>query len=363
LFLLPIGVLILLAALWGGLLRLGWPLPSIPPVLPAIHGALMIAFLGALISLERAIALGRRWAYGAPLLSCAGALLLLTGWSYGAGALLLTLGSLGLAASSALAIRRQPAPFTIVMALGALAWLVGNSLWLAGRPIFSIVLWWAGFLVLTIAGERLELGRLLSLPRPVHRAFELIVALLLIGLAVSTLALDMGVRLASASLILLALWLLRYDIARRTIRKRGLTRFIAVCMLSGYMWLGVSGAIGLLYGGVPAGPRYDAFLHALFLGFVFAMIFGHAPIIFPAITGIPIAFQTRFYAHLVLLHLSLLARVTADLAGWGSVRQWAGLLNVAAVVLFFANTAWSARRLGRMRQHSPSEHPSASIQP
>jgi hypothetical protein len=35
------------------------------------------------------------------------------------------------------------------------------------------------------------------------------------------------------------LGLATFDIARRTVRQSGVTRFIAVCLLSGYVWLGV----------------------------------------------------------------------------------------------------------------------------
>lgn len=46
----------LLAALWGGLLRLGWRWPALRPVLPVAHGPLMVSgFLGTLIGLERAL--------------------------------------------------------------------------------------------------------------------------------------------------------------------------------------------------------------------------------------------------------------------------------------------------------------------
>jgi len=46
-----------------------------------------------------------------------------------------------------------------------------------------------------------------------------------------------------------------------------------------------------VFGGVLVDTAgYDAFLHAVLLGFVFAMIFGHAPIIFPAVLGIRIPF-------------------------------------------------------------------------
>lgn len=63
-------LVLLLAALWAGLLRLGWAWPTPLPTLPMAHGPLMInGFLGALIGLERAIALQKRWAYLAPVLT------------------------------------------------------------------------------------------------------------------------------------------------------------------------------------------------------------------------------------------------------------------------------------------------------
>jgi hypothetical protein len=226
----------------------------------------------------------------------------------------------------------------MTMALGAVLWLIGNVLWLTGWPVYSAVLWWAGFLILTIAGERLELNRVLRLSGNVQRVFLLAVGMFLVGLVITLFNFDLGVRLAGAGMIALALWLLRYDIARHTVRKTGLTRFMAVCLLSGYIWLGLSGLLALSFGGVTAGFQYDALLHTLFVGFVIAMIFGHAPIIFPAVLGKPINFSPLFYSHLVLLHLSLLLRVGGDLAIWLPARQWGGLLNVIALLLFLANT-------------------------
>ena len=59
-FLVP-ALLALLVALWAGLLRLGWVLPSTRGLALA-HGPLMVSgFLGALIALERAVALKIRW--------------------------------------------------------------------------------------------------------------------------------------------------------------------------------------------------------------------------------------------------------------------------------------------------------------
>jgi hypothetical protein len=224
--------------------------------------------------------------------------------------------------------------------------LIGNLLWLAGHPIFTVVLWWESFLILTIAGERLELGRLRQLPRSIERAFALLVVVLLAGCAISILAPDVGVRAASVAMVGIAFWLLRYDIARRTVRKPGLTRYIAVCLLSGYIWLGVGGLIGAFAGAVPAGTLYDAMLHAVFVGFVFAMIFGHAPIIVPALLGVQILFAQSFYAPLVLLHLSLATRVAGNLAHSGALRQWGGTLNAVALLLFLMTMVWAAGKQG-----------------
>ncbi|MBI4628500.1 MAG: hypothetical protein HY729_07315, partial [Candidatus Rokubacteria bacterium] len=258
--------------------------------------------------------------------------------------LLTTVGSAGLVCVFAAILRRQPALFTVVMALGAVVWLAGQILWLAGRPLHHIAFWWAGFLVLTIAGERLELSRLVRVSAASRAGFVAAVAVVLLGLLLTAVIFEAGVRVAGAGLCGLTFWLVRQDVARRTVRQPGLTRYIALCLLSGYVWLGVSGLLAVLVGGVAAGPHYDAMVHALFLGFVFSMIFGHAPIIFPAVLGVPIAFRRAFYAHLVLLHLTLALRIAGDLASWLPGRQWGGLLNVLALLLFFANTAFGVLR-------------------
>jgi hypothetical protein len=96
-------------------------------------------------------------------------------------------------------------------------------------------------------------------------------------------------------------------------------------------------------GGVPPGLTYDAILHALFLGFVFSMIFGHAPVVFSEVLGVPVSYQPQFYAHLVLLHLTLIMRVVGDLCGWLFVRQLGGLLNAFVLLLFLANTVYAIR--------------------
>jgi hypothetical protein len=91
-------------------------------------------------------------------------------------------------------------------------------------------------------------------------------------------------------------------------------------------------------------------LHAVFVGFVIAMIFGHAPIIFPAILGAQIRFYPAFYAHLTLLHLSLALRIVGDLANLYDLRKWGGLLNGVAILLFLGMTAYSIFRYSRKNQ-------------
>jgi hypothetical protein len=340
--LLAMGMVALLTGLWAGLLRLGWDLPLLRPSFPADHGPLMISgFLGTLISLERAVALGRRWAYAAPLLSGLGGLSLIAGFHVAAAQVLILAGSLGLVAIFLVIIHLRPALYTVTMELGALAWLVGNLLWLFGWPISHVVFWWAGFLLLTIAGERQELARLQQVSQISQASFLFVCGSLLAGLILIVSSFEWGVRLIGAGMLGLALWLGSHDIARRTVRQTGVTRFIAVCLLSGYIWLGISGLLAMGFGGVSLGPRYDAILHAFFLGFVFAMIFGHAPIIFPAVLGVRMTFRRLFYLHLILLQATLILRITGDLMAWAAGRQVGGLLNVITLLLFLANTFYS----------------------
>jgi hypothetical protein len=291
-------------------------------------------FLGTLIGLERAVALQLRWAYLGPLATALGGIMLLFEIGNNLGAVLMLVGSFVLVIDFIYILRRHMAAYTITMALGALVWFLSNLLWVAGRPIYQIVPWWAGFLILTIAGERLELGRLLSHPRIVQRIFNYIIAIFLSGLVILLGLPETGIPITGAAMIALAAWLFVFDIARRTVRKPGMPRYTAICLLLGYFWLVVSGVLLVVYGQQVSGMLYDAYLHAIFLGFVFSMLFAHAPIIFPAVLGYPVVFHPGFYVFLVSLQVSLVLRVGADLMGNWQLRLWAGVLNGIALVLF-----------------------------
>jgi len=256
------------------------------------------------------------------------------------GAALITAASVVVVAIFVVICRREPALFALTMAAGALAWCAGNVLWLAGFAIYRVVFWWMAFLVLTIAGERLELNRVLRPTPLVRAAFVAAAALVGAGAVLSLRVESVGVRILGGGLLATATWLARNDVARRTVRQRGLTRFMAVALLGGYVWLAIGGVLGIALAPAAPGVRYDAMLHAVFLGFVLSMVFAHAPVIFPAILGLPLRYRPAFYAHVALLHASLSLRLTGDLvddlARW---RVWGGLLNAACLALFVLNTA------------------------
>lgn len=338
-------VIVLLTGLWAALIRVGWQLPNIASV-AGYHGALMISgFLGTLVSLERATVLRRKWAYAGPLLSGLGALTLLIGLPSEIGRAGLVLSAAILCVVFVLFLRIRSTIDILTMSLGAVMWLIGNVLWLFGQPIASAVPWWVGFLILTIAGERLELSRVL-MHRPLSKTiFRISIGVFTIGLIISLLNFDLGLRVSGVGLILLGLWLIRFDVARFTLRQTGLTRYIAACLLPGYVWLAIGGGLWIIFGGTSiAGFHYDAMLHTLFLGFVFSMIFGHAPIIIPSVMPVDFTYRSIFYLHLVLLQLSLIVRIAADLFAAQPVRMWAGLFNVVAVLLFLGMMLRSVHR-------------------
>lgn len=332
------GMLSLLGGVLAGLARLGWEVPTPAAQAAAVHAPLMIAaFFGTVISLERAVAIGQGWAYLAPAAAGSGGIALLAGAPLVIGQALGLIAALGLLAASSVAWHRQKAVFTVVLGLAAACWLVGNVVWLNGGDIGAAVPWWLLFLVLTIAGERLELTCFLPTPAVARQLFIAIVGILLTAAALGS---D---RLLAGGLIALAGWLLRYDIARRNIGHVGLPRFIATCLLSGYAWLAVAGLLGLNGALAPGHPWRDAALHAISLGFVFAMVFGHAPIIFPAVTRIKIPYHRVLYLPLVLLHLTLAVRILGGLGDNFALRYYAALTNGLMLLVFIATMVTRVR--------------------
>lgn len=336
--LLGLGMVALLAALWSGLARIGWALPSSPQLTLAHGGLIVNGFLGVLIPLERAVAQQRRWMLLPPLFSGVGWVV----WFFSplVGKLLFLFGSVGMVAILWVMFKRESQLHTATMLAGGLSWLLGNLLWLTGRALFEVVLFWIAFLVLTISGERLELNRVLRLSKRDQGLFKGVVGLLVVAALLSVFQHDWGARLSGVSYLLLFGWFLHRDIAFRNLRHpQRLTRFISISLASGFLWLGIGGFFFLVLGKTVAGPFYDAVLHSLFVGFVGSMIFGHAPIIFPALFGFTARFSKALYFPLALLHLSLILRLVGDFTLWAELRQWGGLFNVIAALVYLGLTA------------------------
>jgi len=310
-----LGLLAVLAGLWAALLMLGLDIPTPRPDFAEAHGPLMVlGFLGTLIALERAVAVDVPAGYAVPAAAGVGGLALVLGLPLPVGQVLLGAAGVGLLALYAIAARRQAAFHLAVMAAGAATWVISVGLWLTGWDVGRLVPWLAGFLVLTIAGERLELSRVTRLTRTARTIFTAAVALFTIGTLTAIGAFTLGTRIAGAGLLALAGWLAARDVARRTIRQHGLTRYMATCLLAGYGWLAVAGVLWLRFGMSSEGRAFDAQLHAVFLGFVIGMVMAHAPVIVPAVFRAAVPFRRVFYAHLVLLHAGLVLRVGGDLA-------------------------------------------------
>jgi hypothetical protein len=336
--------LCLLAAIAGGLARLG----TVAPVMAnaewlgqaaVAHAALMIcSFLGTVIALERAVAIKRLAAFLAPLASAVAGLCLLLGHRE-AAAWLLVAASAIFVGVNVVVVQRQWAAHTLLLLASAWAWLAGNLFFALGHGSGVVLPWWFAFLVLTIAAERLEMTRLMKRRPAAPWLLLVVLTILLAGAAASAFSAAIGGVLFGAALMALALWLVSFDIARRTVFADGLSRYMAVCLLGGYAWLAFA---GLSWLGTALGcPGRDAALHALGLGFIFSMMMGHAPVILPAVARVKLEFSNFFYVPLAALHLSLLVRL-----GFGAtdfpLRAAGASLNAAAIALFAATVIGSA---------------------
>lgn len=332
--LLLLGATSLLAGLVGGLLLLGLPVPLSTARLPQVHGPLLVlGFVGTLVALERAVALRRRVGVAAPALLGAGGLALVAEpVPLAVGQVLLVAGCAAALAVEVRLWRRRPCAAMAVEVLGSAAGLGAALLWWSGVPVPDLVPWLAVFLVLTIAAEREELGRVGR--DGAGGSATLPAVAVLGGLVAATLWPGGGHVVLGLALLLLVVRLLVVDVARRTVRSTGLPRYVAVCLLCGYAWLGVAAAVWVVRGGVAEGPAYDAVVHAVFVGFVITMIMAHAPVILPAVLRRPVPYHARLYAPVALVQLSLLLRVVGgDAHGQAWALQAGGALGVVAVLL------------------------------
>ncbi len=343
------GASVALVGILAGLARLGWNLP-LPhrAQLTVQHGPLLVLGLFVtLIALERAVAVGWRFVLLAPSGALAGVLARLLGAPplVSDGLTLLALSVF--TATFGRLLWKARTVHHLVMFAGALAWLVSGILLATGQPLSTVTPWWLTGFVLIITGERLELARVLRPDWRVRAWFFVSVSLLTVATVLELTLPSTGARLRGVAFLLLGAWLLRYDVARRTLRQPGVHRYSAVCLLHGYLWLALAGLLAVTLGHRTSGFGYDAQVHAVALGFVFSQVFAHAPIILPAVAAVRLAFHHLAYAAPVLLGLSLSTRVLGDLAHDTLLRRAGGLGNALALAAFALSTAasvWLARR-------------------
>ena len=352
--LLAAAALALLAGLAGGLARAGVPLPSpgagaMLGEAAALHAALLVGgFFGSVIGIERAVALGARAGWIAPLASAVGALTMYAGL-YRSGEALLVVASLALTAVSVALWRRQRAAHTALLVVAAIAWTLGNLAYASGVGAGAVPAAWFDFLVVTIAAERLEMTRLMRRRPAAQPLLVAIVAALLGGAALSAHDAVAGGVVHGAALVALGGWLAAFDIATRTVRGHGLARYMAVCLLAGYGWLVVAG-IAWAAMALGVAPARDIAFHALGLGFVVGMVMAHAPVMLPALARIRLDFNASFYAPLALLHATLVLRLA--LGPLDPAWRGVGAAGNALAIVAFAVTVVAAVRRWRARTAS-----------
>jgi hypothetical protein len=326
-----LAVINLLVGLWAGLLRAGWELPG--SEVAVHHGALMVGgFLTTLIALEKVIPLKRNWLLIIPVISACSLLMALPGlYSIGLGAMIT--GAVGLLMVLALYAYRHPHDLaSLLMMAGAGCLLIGDLLLLNSQLYPVAFPWWMAFLLLIITGERLELSKFLPVTKAHKQMLVGMLFLFVQGLIFSFHG--SGKFVSGAGAIGVALWMLRHDVMGIGLKKEGLVRFSALALVIANAWLIVEGALLIL--APQTALSYDMTVHVFFLGYTFAMIFAHGPIILPGVLGIQVRpYHPVLYVWLFVTQGSLLFRVTMDGFENTSGRYWSGIVSGLGIMLYF----------------------------
>lgn len=343
----PLIILSLVAAVWSGWIRIGWSLPI--SNVAAQHGALMVnSFLASLVFLERAVTFKTKWVLLIPFVNALSIVAFLLNNPVLAQVLFL-MGSSGFVALCIYFVYRFKEAYYYIFLLGALSLLIGNVILFRTNFYPGAVIWWMTFLLFTIVAERLELSRFLKLSNFKRSLLWACLIAVFIAL-VWPFHLHGNIVLAIA-IASTAIWLLRYDMAKHSIKVKGQHRYSGWLLMAGYLWLLINSVLLIFQSKFAFG--YDAVLHSFFIGFIFSMIFSHAVIILPAVTKLPVKLYRPFlYVWFVLLQLSLIIRVVADLLEDIVCRKIGGIANGLSILLFFISIAWIMRSELRRRNRS-----------
>lgn len=332
-FLLPLTALSLLLGIWTGLIRIGWNLPFTQNM--AEHGALMVGgFIGTLICLERTINFKYKAALIVPFVNGLSFIFFLVKLPEIAYYLLLA-GGIGLTAVYLILYFDFPETHVLLMTAGAFCYLIGILILIKTSFYPQAVMWWIAFPYFTILGERLELSRYLQI-KTIHKAI-LVILLIIYIIGILMPFHGSGGYVTAVSLIGSAIWLFKFDMAKKSLRREGQHFYSGIVLLTGYVWLVVCGLF-MAYGAY-SGLLYDPVLQTFFIGFVFSMIFAHAPIILPGVLKLQISIFSRWlYIWFVLLELSLIARIVGPLLVFPDLKIWGGIFNGIAILGFLLNS-------------------------
>ena len=372
LIVLGLGGACLLAGLDAALLRLGVRVPVGGAALAALYAPVMIVgFLGAVIALERAVAVGEAWALLAPAGGASGCLALVAGVPEPAGQVLAFLGALVLCAIYVRLHRRTASISVDIGAMGAIALTGGDLLWLRGAAVEACVPLWLLFPVLALVGARLEPAPDSSGAVPgtlVQEVVRAVSAAALLGACL--LGVTGGARLViGLALLALAAVMICDDAARRAVRATGAARLAAAWALAGHLWLAVAGlvwSLGPLDAASGAGSgTYDILVRVIVLGYALSMIMARlvarvearSPTAAPAAhRGLP--HRRTMWPSWALLHAGLALWAVSQARGASALQRAGGVISVVAVlVLMLLALAAAAGRLAAGRAAEPGAGP------
>ncbi|MGB9697569.1 MAG: hypothetical protein ACP5P3_09975 [Ignavibacteria bacterium] len=331
-FLIPFIILSLLVGIYSGWLRTGLQFYYIPGL--AEHGAIMVgSFLTTVIILERIITFRKKIILLLPLINAFSLIFFLVN-QYKIGYILLIIGALGLTIIMIYFTFKFKELHNYLLSIGALCLLVGNLFLLLLGKYPPATIWWIAFFLFTIVAERLELTRYLPVTKVQKNFLTIFLLIFIVGMFIKFHL--YGKYISSLSLVLTAGWLLKFDIATKNIRKDGIFKYTGILLFTSYVWLIVTAGIFLIESNSML--VYEAGLHSFFLGFVFSMIFAHAPIILPGIIGKNAkVFKPILYLWFYILQGSLLVRIVGDLVGSYETRQITSIFNGVAILGFFVS--------------------------
>lgn len=329
-----LAVINLLVGLWAGLLRAGWQLPGTSVAVH--HGAVLVGgFLTTLIALEKVIPLKKNWMMVIPMVSAGSLLIALPGMVY--GFYFMIAGAVGLMVVLGIYTNQHPKDLaTILMMAGAGCLLIGDVL-LLNRQFYPMAFpWWMAFLLLTITAERLELSKFLPVTNRHKAILVTLLSLFVLGLIFSFHG--AGNIMSGCAAIGVSLWMLRHDVMGIGLKKEGLVRFSAVALVIANGWLMVEGALLIL--APQTALAYDMAVHVFFLGYTFAMIFAHGPIILPGVLGLQVRpYHPILYVWLFVTQGALLFRVVMDAFENPLGRYWSGVVSGTGILLYFLSIA------------------------